>query len=476
MICRSAHLFLAFIYSMCRRSFIGLAKRLAVRFSPAFAGNADYHSNREPVDALQNKKLCEILRTWTAWRVLAKKRIKTIMTTTTATATTTPSATATTTPSARVPTLDGHGLTRIQYYGLDKEVYDPDFYAAIRAEKSFREIGEREYITDLDVSRAVGLGQAACPLCGWVQGILSRRRIPLLHEGVETHVHVNMMVRCSCYLSEILHQRWSGPKSMVAERYRKTFLYTLVPTRHIIKSFAIQQRVIDCVRSGPYDSYLLCGESGTGKTTYSTALFSNALMEWAFWAFTKRAPPEGVWRIETHTLLAQHMDWNRRVDALAMNPMTGEQEIQAPKPPLVTRAKILAAREAGFRPCLFLDELDKIVLSPAKLTTLFDLLDAVYTCRGQLVVCSNMTVHDISVLLGERVGVAVVRRIKEATDVDADGTTTSSRIIDFFAENPFATSRQQLATEKSSGTPESEIQQSDTQDVEVYDGVLNRGT
>jgi type III secretory pathway component EscR len=96
-------------------------------------------------------------------------------------------------------------------------------------------------------------------------------------------------------------------------------------------------------------------------------------------------------------------------------------------------------------------------------------VDAVYACRGQLVVCSNMTVRDVSVLLGDRVGVAVVRRIKEATEVDADGTTTSSRILDFFAENPFATYRQHLSAEQDSDTPESGANQSDgNEDVGIY--------
>jgi hypothetical protein len=50
-----------------------------------------------------------------------------------------------------------------------------------------------------------------------------------------------------------------------------------------------------------------------------------------------------------------------------------------------------------------------------------------------------MTVREMSVLLAERAGVAVIRRIKESTDVNVDGTRTDTNILNFFAENPFAT-------------------------------------
>ena len=59
--------------------------------------------------------------------------------------------------------------------------------------------------------------------------------------------------------------------------------------------------------------------------------------------------------------------------------------------------------------------------------------------------------------------------------MQAESTTTSSHIIDLFADNPFAICHQQLPAEKSSGTPEPEANQSDdTEDVTVYKGGLNR--
>ncbi len=135
----------------------------------------------------------------------------------------------------------------------------------------------------------------------------------------------------------------------------------------------------------------MCGETSTGKTTYMAALFAEALKEWALWAYPMPAAPEGAWWIKTHTLLEQHSNWSRRVEVAHVSALSGEQEGVSPTLPLVTVENIRAAKEKGFRPRLFLDEFDKAALTPTKTAALFELIDTVYNCDGQLVVGTNMT-------------------------------------------------------------------------------------
>ncbi len=151
-------------------------------------------------------------------------------------------------------------------------------------------------------------------------------------------------------------------------------------------------------------------------------------------AFFNETLPEGVWRIEAHTLLQQHVDWvTRSTDVATINPVTGLEELRAATPPLVTKEKIIAASRAGFRCVLCLDEFDKIALSTFKLNTLFDLLDTLYANDGQIIIGSNKRREDLIAQLGPSVGPATIRRIfqNRALTVGEDGATTSTGYQEF---------------------------------------------
>jgi hypothetical protein len=81
-------------------------------------------------------------------------------------------------------------------------------------------------------------------------------------------------------------------------------------------------------------------------------------------------------RISTSVLLNEHVDYERAEDR------AGEE------PPYVTERKIRIAVKHGWRPRLFLDELDKLAVSDFKIRRLGELVNAVYAVGGQ--VCATM--------------------------------------------------------------------------------------
>ncbi len=127
-----------------------------------------------------------------------------------------------------VPILDHHQLTNIQFYGWDREAYDPEFYDLVRKETVFLR-DEMPQLLERTVSRRVGLGEMACPNCGWqldtTPGI---RMVPVCHIGKDTHLELKLLKRCVCHYSELLWQRWAGKKAMIDSRLRDCSLYALV--------------------------------------------------------------------------------------------------------------------------------------------------------------------------------------------------------------------------------------------------------
>ena len=332
-----------------------------------------------------------------------------------------------------LPVLDDDALTRIQFYHWDADAYDPEFYANLQKENRTTVVqDEVQEPFDHALSRRVGLGEEACPTCGWKLGDpASRRTVALRHRGENTGVLLRKLVRCRCYLSEAIWQRWAGSKAMVSPRYQDTFLATLKPDRRIRLSEEQQWSMIQRLIDHHASSWLFYGPAGTGKTTYITALFAEALKTWAE-RFYRYGGPEAVWRIEAHTLLTQHMEYNRRSDVEQFNGSGDSGTIPAPVP-LVTKQKIQAAHKAGFKPCLFLDEVDKITLTQSRLVTLFDLIDMVYSCNGQLVMSTNMDPAELEMFFTDRAGPAILRRINEAQDTNGDGAG-HCQFIDFHAQ------------------------------------------
>jgi DNA replication protein DnaC len=62
-------------------------------------------------------------------------------------------------------------------------------------------------------------------------------------------------------------------------------------------------------------------------------------------------------------------------------------------------------------PRLYLDEIDKFVLTDFKVKKLMQLVDAIYAAEGQVVATSNSSLQELARAWGMKEAVTVIRRI-----------------------------------------------------------------
>lgn len=115
------------------------------------------------------------------------------------------------------------------------------------------------------------------------------------------------------------------------------------------------------------------------------------------------------WRISAKQLLEEIHDYS-----VNRNRYDEEGNFVSGAPmPTVTREKILKAVKLGFRPRLFLEEIDKIKGTETRFNNLFEIVDTLYEAQGQLVLNTNMTMAEFSAAYGA----AFERRIAEMCNV-----------------------------------------------------------
>jgi hypothetical protein len=162
--------------------------------------------------------------------------------------------------------------------------FTPDQVKLLKQETGWKQL---EPQPSLENREAVAMGRVECPVC------LGHGMVSTLHEGVVTKMKVLWPVRCWCHYYRLFYQRWNDPK-LVPERYRWVDLRKLAPSKGVKMPIEVQQKYIDLLRKRPHFSYLLVGDGGTGKTTFSTALYRLALREWAWRAFETNNPTPAV--------------------------------------------------------------------------------------------------------------------------------------------------------------------------------------
>lgn len=178
-------------------------------------------------------------------------------------------------------------------------------------------------------------------------------------------------------------------------------LASLVPdTKNSWLPEARQAEIITTLKANPDDSYLMLGDPGCGKTHFMTALYRHALFNWAKQqAQSPWTCRPSVWRISVAKLLEEHHTWIMRMDEDDVPERT------------VTVGKIQAAAKDGFRPRLFLDEIDKNVREGFKMETLFEILNVIYEARGQVVATGNKSIEEIAAKWGSDETLPALRRI-----------------------------------------------------------------
>jgi hypothetical protein len=251
-----------------------------------------------------------------------------------------------------------------------------------------------------DIANAVGRGEIRCPICNRDNDFVSFNiRREFRNENGEKRYEEGL---CEC---ELRREFWRKFCNAVPTHDRHINLKVLDSSDKSKLPRQVQEKVIGDLKANPDASYAFFGPAGTSKSTYTVALFSHALFKhmqntWnipiPLWLLNQQVAADCVWRVSAKALLEDFV-----AEA------TGDGH------PVVNRAKIVKARRSGYKPCLFIEEIDKVRYSDFKTNAIFELFDAIYENEGQLVFNSNLPLPKFEALFGEEVGPAMVRRIGE---------------------------------------------------------------
>lgn len=212
-----------------------------------------------------------------------------------------------------------------------------------------------------------------------------------------------------CFCSQLKHRR-SILEKILPGKYVECNFWTMEPSPVSKLPIETQRRVIDGFRKNPDISVIMYGKPGTSKTTYACALIRRAVeRDWNyFWmgggpCYWNREA--WIWRVNYDTLMAQYLR------------QQGSRE--APEPD-VTPERIKAAYDKGKRFALCVEEVDKAKLTEHRANKLFDIIDTLYNCKGQLILTTNLTREQFEAFLTKTdndginvTGGAILRRIDE---------------------------------------------------------------
>ena len=259
------------------------------------------------------------------------------------------------------------------------------------------------------IAHAVGTGEIRCPICDRNDDFMSVNiRRELRNENGETRYYEEG--RCEC---ELYRTFWRKFCKAVPAHDRHINLGHLAWSDKSKLPRHVQEKVIRDVKANPDASYAFFGPAGTSKSTYAVALFSDVLLKHVqdtckipIWNVRDKMISDCVWRVSAKTVLEQFV-----AEA------TGDGH------PIVNRAAIAQARRAGYKPRLFIEEIDKVKYTDFKVNAIFELIDAIYENDGQLVFNTNLPLPKFGALFGDEVGPAIVRRV---------GELCTGTVFDFF--------------------------------------------
>jgi hypothetical protein len=296
-------------------------------------------------------------------------------------------------PAERMPlTWDNLREALVNDYSRDVYGFTAAALAAATAETSW-EWAEELPPLPAAIADQVGKGEMACPTC---KGNGETWRVL---KGRDTGLEVLRKRDCVCRVYCLFWSKWKTMSSVNA-RFADVRLRSLVP--NTTKSMLPEDRqvqIISLLQASPDDSYLLLGDPNCGKTHYMSALYRHAVAEWARQqAQCRHTFRQSVWRISVADLLEEHHAWATKRDE------------DVPEPTVMVH-KIHEAAKDGFRPRLFLDEIDKSVKEGFKMDTLFKLLNAMYEAKGQIVATGNKSVEELETKWGADEAGTALRRI-----------------------------------------------------------------
>lgn len=288
------------------------------------------------------------------------------------------------------PRFDDSDLDRFRlgYYHR----FTPEFVEELKRETTWVPIEDCSLSLPEAVGVAIGERKTVCPLC---KGNLEVIR---LHRGMVTGLEVRRTLRCICPKYIAFARAWKD----VPSRFRSVTLSELEATNRQGISLERQAEIIALMQAHPADSYFLFGEAGTGKTHFATALYHDAVWRAVEAQYRRGDVYTSVWRVTASVLLNQHVEWERG---------NKDDETSLVSRPTITEQLIQSAARNGYRPCLFIDEIDKFVPSEFKLSRLGEIIDAVYAAEGQIVATSNKSIDTLMAKWGTDEALTILRRI-----------------------------------------------------------------
>jgi hypothetical protein len=277
----------------------------------------------------------------------------------------------------------------------DRSWYTEEFLAELAKETGF-DRAEKHRIPPRSEWGSIGDGSTSCPTCGGGGTYLAG------HRGRVTGIEIVQRVPCVCRALKTFDRHWAEMRR-VHKRFADVTLGGLRPNEELSSlPLARQAEIIARLKESPTDSYFIFGEPNTGKTHFAVALYRHSLFKWALQQWERGNPQPAVWRMTTSKMLDEHVAWERRDKT---------DENASVKPPTITAPKIQAAARNWYRPCLFLDEIDKIIPTDFKIQRLMQIVDAVYEAEGQVVATSNKSVDHLASKWGSDEAGTVLRRI-----------------------------------------------------------------
>ena len=204
-------------------------------------------------------------------------------------------------------------------------------------------------------------------------------------------------IACPCCSDKRKRCEWFASRffnsEMVLPRYQGAFLSRMKPSGESSLPLERQERVLAALREAPDKGYAFFGPAMAGKSTFSVALYAQMLWQEARTAnISDPKYKTSIWRISTKTLLDQHQEWTMRHNF---------DEDHQPDEPMVTAAKIMRCKDNGSTYRLFLEEIDKIKETEVRRATLFEILNVLHGCEGQLVITSNLTPAQFKERMGD---------------------------------------------------------------------------
>ena len=157
--------------------------------------------------------------------------------------------------------------------------------------------------------------------------------------------------------------------------------HSSVTTERQAKCIADLPRLVDDISARKHQGWVLLGPTGCSKSTYvASVLYEVETSDFITMAWDDLAPRSFVHRVRVGDWLQEMHEWQTRSFGSTV------------KKPSVTPEKIAKSlQKAGLVPVLWLEELDKVAMTPARADSLFRLVDAVYELEGTIIVTANAT-------------------------------------------------------------------------------------